>query len=664
MSTSRLSIVVPILALLALTASAQETPSAAAAAPLPPQPGPPPIEVVDPPLVLLAGSADSITLRATGALVGGRAIVELRRRNVTGTYARGELVAGTDLVLDLPALGSGTWEFDLVLPGQTIEGLPLTLRVVPGWATLLPPLLAIAFALAFRQVVPALLGGIWIGASIVYGGPLGGFLRTVDRYAVESLGDGDHVKIVLFTLMLGGMVGIISRSGGTVGLVEKLAARATNSRRGQIVTWLLGIVIFFDDYANTLLVGNTMRPVTDRLRISREKLAYIVDSTAAPVAAIALVSTWIGYEVGLIGDALEAVGSDREAYAVFLHSLPYNFYPILALVFGLMVASSRRDFGPMLKAERRAAGGKVLADGAVPLADFEGAELAPPESKPRRWPNAVIPVLSVLVVTFGSLWITGRSALTESGDAFGTLPLWQLGTEGLGAVFSEGASYNSLLYGAVAGCLIGLVLALGQRILTLGEGLAGWVAGMKSMMVAMVILVLAWGIGDVCADLRTADFMVAALSDALNPALVPALIFVLAALTAFATGTSWTTMALLIPLAVPTAFGVAEAAGLSDAAAYRILLASVSSVLAGALFGDHCSPISDTTVLSSTSSGCDHVDHVRTQLPYALTVALVALTVGYLPAGFGLHPLLCLLLAAGLLALLLRLIGRPIQAAP
>ncbi len=527
-----------------------------------------------------------------------------------------------------------------------------------GWLTLLPPILAIAMALVFRQVVPALFAGIWVGAWIIDGDPFSGLLRTVDVYAVGSLADTDHTKIVLFTLLLGGMVGVISKSGGTRGLVNAIAPYATNSRRGQVVTWMLGMVVFFDDYANTLLVGNTMRPVTDKLRISREKLAYIVDSTAAPVASIALVSTWIGYEISLIGEALKKMGDDTEPYAIFLQSLPYNFYPVLALVFGIMVATTLRDFGPMLKAERRAAEGKVLRDGAVPLADFDMKALAPPEGKPERWINAAIPVGLVLVVTFAALWFTGRASLVEAGDPVGSASFFSLGMQGLGTVFSAGASYNALMYAALAGSVSALVLAVGQGIFTLGAGLAAWIDGMKSMMTAMVILILAWGIGNVCADLNTADFLVGQLSDTLNPGLVPALIFLLASITAFSTGTSWATMSILIPLAVPTAVGVAQNAGYDAASAHSVMLGAVSAVLAGALFGDHCSPISDTTVLSSMSSGCDHVDHVRTQLPYALTVAGIALLAGYIPVGFGLSPWLGLLLGAGLLYGVLRVLGR------
>jgi Na+/H+ antiporter NhaC len=466
------------------------------------------------------------------------------------------------------------------------------------------------------------------------------------------------VSIIVFSLMLGGMVGLMARAGGTVGLVEALRPYATNTRRGQIVTWIMGIAIFFDDYANTLLVGNTMRPVTDRLRISREKLAYIVDSTAAPVAAIGIISTWIGYEVALIADALRAVGSGRDAYAVFLQSIPFNFYPILALVFGLMVAGSLRDFGPMRHAERRAREGKLLADTAVPLSDFDADALRPDENRPHRWPNAVIPVAVVLLVTFAGLWFTGRQSLVEDGSPLGTAGVFALGFEGLGGVFGAGNSFRALLWGSASGCLTALLLAMAQRILTLGESLAAWTHGIKSMVVAVIILILAWSIADVCSDLSTSGFMVAALSDVLDPRLLPTLIFMLAALTAFATGTSWGTMGILIPLAVPSAVGLAQAAGFDPAATHRVLLGAISSVLAGAIFGDHCSPISDTTVMSSMASACDHVDHVRTQLPYAVVVALVAVVTGYLPAAFGLPTPLCLLLGAAVLGGLLAWVGR------
>ena len=624
-----------------------------------PTEGMPPLEV-DAPGVSPSGRPVTITIKATGALPADPLPVEVYEESGYLVIVSGTVSASGEITFELPAASPGRSFYWVASPEYYNLGMPLTIRTIPGWSTLLPAVSAILLALAFRQVVPALLFGIWIGAWVIHDGPLTGLLRTIDGYVSQSLANDNNASIILFTLLLGGMVGVISRSGGTLGLVEVLAPRATNSRRGQIVTWLMGFVVFFDDYANTLLVGNTMRPVTDRLRISREKLAYIVDSTAAPVASLALVSTWIGYEISLIGNSLDALGSERDPYSVFLQSLPYNFYPILALVFGLLVASSLRDFGPMLKAERRAAGGKLFSDTAMPLGDFDAAALAPLEGKPRRWINAVIPVVLVLIVTFVSLWYTGRQAL--AGDPLGTAAFSELGAEGVRSVFASADAFKSLLYGSFVGSLSALLLALVQRILTLGEGMVAWVNGMKSLMTAMVILILAWSIGSVCADMGTANFLVGALSDALDPRILPALIFVLAAVTAFATGTSWATMAILLPLAVPSAVGVAQAAGFDPAAAHRILLGSISAVLAGALFGDHCSPISDTTVMSSMSSGCDHVDHVRTQLPYALLVGGVAIVLGYIPAGFGVSPLLCLVAASLALFVLLRWFGRPAAA--
>jgi len=357
-------------------------------------PEPLPLEIATPQLAL-AGQSVTISIKITGELPTVPLSIVVRDASSMTRVAEAQLEPGGPTAVELPPIGAGRHRFRLEVPGHDAAGLEFELRAISGWTSLLPPLLAILLALLFRQVIPALLCGVWVGAWIAYGNPLVGALRTVDHYVVGALADVDHVSIIIFSLLLGGMVGLVSRSGGTVGLVDKLSPYATSSRRGQLVTWLMGIVIFFDDYANTLLVGNTMRPVTDRLRISREKLAYIVDSTAAPVASIALISTWIGYEVSLIGDSLQQIGSDLDAYSVFLRALPYNFYPLLALAFGLMVAVGTRDFGPMFAAERRARQGKLLADTAVPLADFDSELLQPPADKPRRWFNAVIPVLVV-----------------------------------------------------------------------------------------------------------------------------------------------------------------------------------------------------------------------------------------------------------------------------
>ena len=522
----------------------------------------------------------------------------------------------------------------------------------PTWLSLIPALVAIAAALIFRQVVVALFGGVWIGAWIAYGSVEGlwfGLLDTVQVYVLEALADADHAAILIFTLMIGGVVGIIQKNGGTRGIVRFVTTWAQSARRGQLATALLGSAIFFDDYANTLIVGGTMRPITDRLRVSREKLAYIVDSTAAPIASLALVTTWIGYEVGLIGTAVAQLpGYDEAAYAVFLSSIPYSFYPILALLFVFAVATSRRDFGPMLRAERRAREtGQLYRSGSeIEQAEAESSVLVPGEGTPKRAFNAVIPILVLVVGVLGGLWATGEG-------------------ESVREIISSADSYKAMMWASLLSVIVAVALSVGQRILTLEEAINAWYAGMKAMLLAIIILVLAWALSGVNDTLGTADYLISNLSGTLAPGVVPALVFVLAALTAFSTGSSWGTMGILMPLVVPLAWGVLAAEGLSDDPAnYHILYSAVSAVLAGAVWGDHCSPISDTTILSSLASSCDHIDHVRTQLPYALLVGLVAIFLGTLPAGFGAPWWLCLIVGAGVLLAVLWYFGKPVEVDP
>jgi Na+/H+ antiporter NhaC len=441
------------------------------------------------------------------------------------------------------------------------------------------------------------------------------------------------------------MVGIISKNGGTLGIVERLTGWASDSERGQVVTGLLGISIFFDDYANTLIVGNTMRPVTDRLRISREKLAYIVDSTAAPISCLAFVTTWIGYEVGLVGTAIEGIeGFNQGAYSVFLNSIPYSFYPLLALLFVFVVAYSRRDFGPMYDAEKRAREtGEVLGKNAKVDGAAEGEELEPPEGTENRAYNAILPIVVLVATVLGGLYATGAAA--TGPDA------------GLREIIGEADSYSALMWGSMLGVLTAAALSLGQGILDLEQTVDAWYEGLKSMLFAMIILVLAWGLSNITEVLHTADYLVSILGEWLPAGAVPAIIFVLAAATAFATGSSWGTMGILMPLVVPLAWAVATPGN------YHILYSSVSCVLAGAVWGDHCSPISDTTILSSMASGCDHIEHVRTQLPYAMSVGLVALFLGTLPTGFGLPWWVSLLVGGALLVALHRFAGTPIETA-
>jgi Na+/H+ antiporter NhaC len=539
--------------------------------------------------------------------------------------------------------------------------------IEPGWLSIVPPLAAIAAALVFREVVISLLAGVWLGALfLAEWNPVAATLSTVDTFIAGAIFDADHVAIVIFTLMLGGMVGVMSRSGGTLGIVEALRPYATSRRRGQFLTWLGGLVIFFDDYSNTLIVGNTFRPVTDRLKISREKLAYVVDSTAAPMAAIAVVSTWVGFEISLIGEALGAaaaqatdvaLAADLQAgadnpFSVFLHSIPYLFYPILALFFVALTIIMRREFGPMLQAERRAASdGGVIRPGSAPATSADGGLMQPDEGTPHRWINAAIPVIMVVLVVVAGIWATGAESLGE-----GDHTVWE--------VVGAADPYKSLLWGSMLGALTAVLLATGQRLLRAAEAVDAFVGGMRSMMLAMIILTLAWAIGDVTEALGTGPYLTGVLSDSLPLWSLPALVTIVAAAVAFATGSSWGTMAILFPVVVPLAINMGAGVGFAGGAGQTILLGAISSIMAGSIFGDHCSPISDTTVMSSLASACDHVDHVRTQLPYALLVAFVAIVVGDVASALGMPPWLSILIGIGVLIGALRVFGERVDGGP
>jgi Na+/H+ antiporter NhaC len=555
--------------------------------------------------------------------------------------------------LDLP---SGSHLLQLSGGGATTE---VGLRVVPSWLSILPPIIAISLALVFKDVLISLFLGVFGGALILFQwNPFTAFARSIDSFIAPSLANESNASIIIFTTVLGGMVGVIGKSGGTRGIVERLRPYATSAKRGQLATWALGVLIFFDDYANTLIVGNTMRPITDKLRISREKLAYIVDSTAAPVTSVAPISTWIGYEIGLIGTAFAAIGLEWSPYNAFLASIPYRFYPLLALVLGFTIAATRKDFGPMHKAEQRAEGsGELVRQGDKPLFDASSSQLDPPPGAPLRAMNALLPILTVIGVTLLGLYRTGSAGL-DRGDFASTV-------EWLRQVFSAADSYKALLWASLAGLTVALALALGQKILSVRQAMEATVNGFRAMLMALTILVLAWSIGSICDQLHTADYAVGLIGDTLAPQWMPVLVFLLAALIAFATGSSWGTMAILMPIVIPIAHyltvGIGESVG--GAVYSPVMLGTYSSVLAGSIWGDHCSPISDTTILSSMASGCDHIAHVRTQMPYAIGIGVLAMLLGDIPTAYGMSPWISLLVAGAIIVFAVLRFGRRTESA-
>ncbi len=519
-----------------------------------------------------------------------------------------------------------------------------------GLLSLLPPLVAIVLAVATRRVILSLLLGVFVGALILASGRLDvAVAATLEDHLWPSLTDESHLRVFAFTLLMGALVGVIQRSGGMHAMVRALSPLARSRRSGQLTTWLLGLVIFFDDYANSLLLGGTMRSLADRLRISREKLAYLVDSTAAPVAGLAIVSTWVAGEIGFIQEGfaeLELDGPAVDGFAIFIASIPYRFYVIWALVLVPLVALLGRDFGPMLSAEQRAARDPDLGPGA---ASSRSPRPAGANTK-TSWYDALLPIVSLIGVTGWLLVATGTAKLAEQGIANAT---WL-------QCFGNGDSYLALVYGSLAGLLTAVCWTRLRGQLSWHQIRQAASEGAQQMLTALSILWLAWSLSAITAEdqLGTAGYLGGVLQQSITAMWLPTVIFILSSLIAFATGTSWGTMAIVMPLSVRVACQVMSVQHVSAVAGEPILMAAVGSVLAGAIFGDHCSPISDTTVLSSQASGCDHVAHVRTQLPYALLVGVVSILFGTLPVAMGISVWLLLPVGIVVMTAFLLLFGR------
>ncbi|MBH30869.1 MAG: sodium:proton antiporter [Candidatus Marinimicrobia bacterium] len=525
-----------------------------------------------------------------------------------------------------------------------------TVEIKPSLPSLIPPLLAISMALLTREVILSLFCGVWIGATMMMGyNPVTGLLATIDTHIINSIIDSDQAKILLFTLGFGGVIGVVSANGGMKGVVNSASKYASTRKRSQLATMLMGVVIFFDDYANTLFVGNMMRPFTDRLKVSREKLAYIVDSTAAPVASLAIISTWSVFQMSLLETPYKAYGITENPYITFINSIPYSFYCILTVIFMGYLLWTGRDYSNMLKAERRATlEGKVLADGAQPLSDAEMTKTGMFASGASHWTNAMVPILLVVFITMVGLYVTGTSSLAP-GDH-----------HSIRNIIGSSDPYRALIWGSLLAGIIAILLSNGRGILTLRKGVESWVQGAKSMLMACMILVLAWTLGDICAEVKTADYIISLTEGILTPALLPAVTFLTAALVSFCTGTSWGTMPILVPIAVPLAFKLLGGDP-NIALAEPIYLATFASVLSGCVFGDHCSPLSDTTILSSIASGSDHVDHVRTQLPYAMTTGIISFVFGYAMVSY-LPVVLAIALGAIVVIAVVKFLGRRVDA--
>ncbi|MGB7346672.1 MAG: Na+/H+ antiporter NhaC family protein [Pirellulaceae bacterium] len=544
-----------------------------------------------------------------------------------------------------------------------------------GWTSLLPPIIAIVLAILTHRAVVSLLLGIFVGALVTNRFDL--LNAGYDFFEIHlwpTLIDPGKLRVFAFTLLMGAMVGVISAGGGMHGLIEKISPFARTRRGGQLTTWVLGWVIFFDDYANTILLGSTLRPLADRLKISREKLAYLVDSTAAPIAGLALLSTWVAVEIDYINDGLSQVagGSQVNAMSLFVDSIPYRFYVLGALLFVPLVAVMGREFGPMLRAEQMTLRGQRSAG----MLEDDSRDSDAIDPGKARWYNAAIPIGVTLTVVMWLLFSTGKQALATSDPAMIDL------RDILGAADSSLA----LQYGALAGLMTASLLCVSQRILDGGAVTKAALTGARVVLPALMILWCASALSRLTGNksvegqssaesfqfddhrLYTGDYLAAKImpadgantQESVTVKLLPTMIFVLAGVLAFATGTSFGTMGILMPMVIGFVGPLVSGTGGFDAS-NPILLAAVASVLAGAVFGDHCSPISDTTILSSQACACDHMAHVITQMPYAVSVGAVAILFGTLPVGWGVSVWILLPVQFAVLIAMLRMMGTRVE---
>ncbi|GAA0739770.1 Na+/H+ antiporter NhaC family protein [Clostridium oceanicum] len=528
-----------------------------------------------------------------------------------------------------------------------------------GVWTILPPVIAIVLAFITKNVVISLTIGvisgsflIQIGGTNIFMAIFNSFLDLVSRI-LGSLADPWNAGIILQCMVIGGLIALVSKMGGAKAVAESLAKKAKTPRSTQIITWLLGLFVFFDDYANSLIVGPIMRPVADKMKISREKLSFIVDATAAPIAGIALVSTWVGYEISLIKDAYTSIGESTNAYGLFLSTIPYRFYNILILVFIVAIAYFGKDFGPMLKAERRARlTGKLMDDTAKPMASTESTELEPKEGMKLSVWNAIIPIGILIIAAFAGFYYNGYNAIM-GGEDKALIALLQSSPYSLASIRETfGASDASvvLFQAALLASIVAMIMGVSKGAFKVNEAIDTWVTGMKSLVITGVILLLAWSLSGVIKELGTAKFLVSILSNSIPQFLLPSIIFIFGAVISFATGTSYGTMGILMPLTIPLAHAISPE--------YSYVVMNASAVLTGAIFGDHCSPISDTTIMSSMGSACDHLHHVSTQMVYALTVAGCAILFGYIPVGLGLPIYIVLPVSIVLLICVVNFVGK------
>lgn len=467
-----------------------------------------------------------------------------------------------------------------------------------GWLSILPPLFAIILAIRTKHVYISLILGIWLGWTIIHAwNPIQGLIQTVNSL-IDVFKDADNTRVILFSAMIGAIITFTQYSGGMNGFVNWVSGKGLvrTRKRGGLLAWFLGFIIFIESSICVLVSGAVARPIFDKLKISREKLSYILDSTSAPKCILVPLNAWGAFVIGLLGKQ-----NVEQPVKYLLASIPFNFYAIFALLLVLAVVLREKDFGPMKKAEHRVrVENKLLRDGAEPLVSTEVVSMEAKKGVPPRAINMILPVVTMVVTMPIVLLITGKGNLMK----------------GSGSV--------SVLWAVILGLVAGAIAYRVQKIMKVKEITDVFMKGVGGLIPVATLMILAFSIGDTCDALGTGPFVAQAAKSTLNPGLIPVVVFIISCFIAFSTGTSWGTFAIMIPIAVPMINIIGLHPGLI-----------IAAVLGGGVFGDHCSPISDTTIISSMAAATDHIDHVRTQLPYAFTAAGFAVLL-YLIFGFAL----------------------------
>lgn len=528
-----------------------------------------------------------------------------------------------------------------------------------GLISLIPAILTIILAFATKDVLLSLFVGVVSGAVILEGingsggffSRIGSVFNAVCDTTLQITTDSFRMAVLILCLAIGGMVAVINASGGFSALGRRITKGINTPRKAQLMAQVMGILVFFDDYANSLIIGPVMRDITDKQGVSREKLAYIVDSTAAPVAGIAIISSWIAAELAAIESGFEVAGVQGSAYVHFLGSIPFSFYNFAAIAFMLTLTLTGREYGPMLSAERRARAGEPLKKGTK--SSLEATETEANMEAGSIW-SVILPVLVLVVYAFAEFYSDGMQRAIEAG-VLSTDTRFSFSL--ISTVYSYADTVTILMRASILASLVSILMGAFTGKTNIIKGIAEWIKGASDILLTVVILVLAWSLSSIIEQLGTAYYLVDIVTMSLPYWLLPMLVFIVCCLISFAAG-SFGCMVIVMPIAVPIAYQTAVVSGIGYGE--QLLFACIAAVLSGSIFGDHCSPVTDTTILSSIGAGCDNLDHVRTQLPYALTAASIAAVFGYLPAGLGVSP--AILIPASIIAgvVIIRLAGKKI----